>query len=145
MERAYFDTSVLAKRYFPEQGSAEAMGLVRRYQVLSSAITPLEAWSALCHRRAMGQLSERDFDDTVKVMRAEVEQWELIEINEPVLNRAQNVIETAGVKTLDAIHIAAALVVRDLSRVELRFVTADRAQSSAARRMTLNATLIALP
>jgi predicted nucleic acid-binding protein len=58
---AYFDTSVLVKRYVREPSSASARTLLRQYQFLSSAIASLEAISALCRRRATGDLTKRDF------------------------------------------------------------------------------------
>lgn len=39
---AYFDTSVLVKRYVRERGTARARSLLRRYRFLSSAVVPLE-------------------------------------------------------------------------------------------------------
>ena len=34
-ERAYFDTSVLVKRYIQEDDSADARGILRRHRVVS--------------------------------------------------------------------------------------------------------------
>jgi predicted nucleic acid-binding protein len=58
---AYFDTSVLVRRYVREPGAARARMLFRRYRFLSSAIAPVEVMSALSRRRAAGELTERDF------------------------------------------------------------------------------------
>lgn len=40
---AYFDTSVLVKRYVKEVGSLTMRRLLRRFQLLSSSIMPVEA------------------------------------------------------------------------------------------------------
>ena len=44
---AYFDTSVLVKRYVKEQGSAAARRLLQRYRFLSSAVAPVEVVSQI--------------------------------------------------------------------------------------------------
>ncbi|MGH7387624.1 MAG: type II toxin-antitoxin system VapC family toxin, partial [Candidatus Methylomirabilales bacterium] len=57
---AYFDTSVLVKRYVREPGSRRARVLLRRYRFLSSAIAPLEVISALVRRQSAGELTKRN-------------------------------------------------------------------------------------
>lgn len=44
---AYFDTSVLVKRYVKEEASAVARRLLQRYRFLSSAIAPVEVRDGL--------------------------------------------------------------------------------------------------
>jgi hypothetical protein len=68
----------------------------------------------------------------------DVERWELIECGQSILDLG--VIEATGVKTLDALHIASALVFQELYHMRVGFVTADRTQMEAARQMTLRAT-----
>ena len=45
MTFAYFDTSALIKRYVSEKGSARVVSLLRRHDLSSSAITPVEVMS----------------------------------------------------------------------------------------------------
>ncbi|HZY60480.1 MAG TPA: type II toxin-antitoxin system VapC family toxin [Candidatus Binataceae bacterium] len=142
ISRTYFDTSALVKRYVHEEGSVQARTLLRNYRVVSSAIAPLEALSALLRRRALGQLSERDLTVIRGRMRVDIERWELLECNETVLGRAEEVIEAVGGKTLDALHIASALVFQEASLIRVGFVTADARQTEAARRMALKVTRI---
>jgi antitoxin (DNA-binding transcriptional repressor) of toxin-antitoxin stability system len=58
---AYFDTSVLMKRYVKEAGSGATRRLLQRFGFLSSAIAPVEAMSTLSRRRASGDLAPQDF------------------------------------------------------------------------------------
>ena len=139
---AYFDTSVLVKRYLHEEGARLARDLLRRYRFLSSSIAPVEALSAFSRRKAAGELSERSFVAIMSRMSADREHWEFIEISAPVLDRAEEVIRRAGVRTLDALHIASALVFRELSGLRLPFVTADERQREAAQRMELMVTWV---
>jgi len=73
-------------------------------------------------------------------MRADIDRWEMVEVNQPVLDRAAEVIEETGVKTLDALHIASALVFQAFSGIVIRFITVDTRQMEGARRMALKVT-----
>lgn len=138
--RAYFDTSVLVKRYIHEEGSVKARALLRRHRVVSSTIAPLKAMSALSRRRHEAVLSERNFGDVLGQMRADTERWELVEINQLVLDRVAEVMQLTNVRTLDALHIASALVFQTFSGRAIRFITADTRQREAARSMALSVT-----
>jgi uncharacterized protein len=86
---AYFDTSALVKRYIREPGSAQVVSLLGRHEFLSSAITPVEVLSALSRKRRDGDLSEENFAAVLSRIETERIRWELVEVSEPVLNRAQ--------------------------------------------------------
>ena len=58
---AYFDTSVLLKRYVKEKGSGPTRRLLQRFRFLSSAVAPVEAISTLSRRRISGELTPQDF------------------------------------------------------------------------------------
>ena len=74
---AYFDTSVLIKRYVEEPGSAYARRLMRRYHLLSSVITPVEAVSAVARRYRAGEVTRTHFDAIVARMHADRLYWGL--------------------------------------------------------------------
>ena len=95
MTFAYFDTSALIKRYVREPGSAHVASLLRRHDLLSSAITPVEIMSALGRRRRDRDLSDEAFIATVNRMRSERVHWELIEVGETVLSRAEEIVADA--------------------------------------------------
>jgi uncharacterized protein len=139
---AYFDTSALVKRYVREEGSRLARELLRHYRFLSCAIAPVEALSAFSRRKAADELSERSFSAIAARMRADREHWELVEITDSVLGRAEEVIRQAGVRTLDALHIASALAFRELSGLRVPFITADERQRDAAQRLGFQVTWI---
>lgn len=140
---AYFDTSALLKRYVREEGSTRARELMRRHRILSCAIAPVEAFSALFRRKADGDLGERSYAAIIARMRADRAHWELVELGEAVLGRAEDVISQTGVRTLDALHVASALVFQEWSGLRVPFVTADDRQREAALRMGLRAIEIA--
>ena len=142
-EWAYFDTSVLVKRYVREAGSRRARELLRRHRFLSCAIAPLEALSAFSRREAAGELSPRNLGAIMSRMRADRDHWELVELNAAVLGRAEEVIAKAGIRTSDAIHIASVLAFQELSGLRVPFITADERQRGAARQMGLEVTWVA--
>lgn len=137
-EIAYFDTSVLLKRYVREIGSTRAQGLLRRYAVLTSALTPVEATSALVRRRSAGEIAAGDFDAIIRQLGRDRPHWNLVDATQQVLDQAAAVIMEVGVRTLDAIHLASALVVRTAARNRrLAFATGDDQQREAAQRLGL--------
>jgi predicted nucleic acid-binding protein len=143
VECAYFDTSVVVKRYVQEGGSRRARDLMHRHRFISCAILQLEALSAFSRRLTAGELSEGDFDAIRSQLRADRGHWELVEVNASVLARAEDVIAKTRIRTLDAIHIAAALAFMELSGLHIQFVTADDEQRVAARKMALEVTWVA--
>ncbi|MBI4483229.1 MAG: type II toxin-antitoxin system VapC family toxin [Acidobacteria bacterium] len=135
---AYFDTSVLVKRYVRETGSPRARALLRQYRFLSSAIAPLEVVSALRRRRAIGELAEKDFFAILSRIRKDRVYWELVEVSPLVLSRAEELIRETALRTLDAVHLASALVFQTASGIRVSLITADARQREAAGRWALD-------
>ena len=140
---AYFDTSVLVKRYLPEEGSRRARELIRRHRFVSCITAPLEAFSAFSRREAAGDLSAPGFNAILARLRTDRVRFELVELSDAILSRAETVIARTGVRTLDALHIASALNFHELSRVQLAFITADERQRDAAQQMGLEVIWVA--
>lgn len=134
---AYFDTSVLVKRYVRESGSPRARVLLRRYRVLSSAIAPLEAISALSRRRATGDLGQEDLAALIARIQEDRAHWELIEVGAQILRRAEELIQGTSLRTLDAVHVASVMAFRAMSRIRIPFVTGDLRQKDAAGALGL--------
>src|SRR3972149_7114050 len=137
---AYFDTSVLIKRYAKERGSSRARALLRSHRFLSSAIAPVEALSTRPRRRAAGDLAEQDFAAIMSRFAKDRGYWELIEVSATVLDRAKDIIARGGVRTLDAIHLASAIVFQNaagMPRARIPFVTADVQRRDAAAPLGL--------
>jgi uncharacterized protein len=139
MTFAYFDTSALIKRYVREPGSAQVAALLRRHGLLSSAITPVEIMSALGRRRRDRDLSEEAFTATVNRVRSDRLHWELIEVGETVLSRAEEIAQgRVPMRSLDAVHIASLMVFQFASGIRSPFVTGDGRQRDAATFLGMN-------
>jgi len=135
---AYFDTSALVKRYVKEAGSTRVAALLRRHRILSSAIAPVEATSAFRRRTVTGGLIQRDLVAILARMRRDRAYWELVEVTGLVLDRAEELIRGTGLRTLDAIHVASALIFQGASGMAIPFVTADAEQQEAASQVDLD-------
>lgn len=135
---AYFDTSVLVKRYVKEQGSAAARRLLQRYRFLSSAVAPVEVLSVLSRRCSIGELAQRDFLAIRSRLRKDRSYWELVEVGEIVLNQAEELVQKSGLRTLDALHLASALTFQAASGLAIPFITADVRQRKVAQSLAIN-------
>ncbi len=135
---AYFDTSVLVKRYVKEEGSTAARRLLQRYRFLSSAVAPVEVLSALSRRRTAGELTSRDFLAIRSRLHKDRGYWELVEVGAMVLSQAEELVQKTGLRTLDALHVASALTFQAASGLTIPFVTADARQREAAEMVALN-------
>jgi uncharacterized protein len=134
---AYFDTSVLVKRYVKERGSTATRKLLQRYRFLSSAVAPVEVLSALSRRRTAGELTQRDFLAIKSRLHKDRAYWELVEVGPIVLSQAEELVQRAGLRTLDALHVASALTFQAASGLTIPFVTADVRQRDAAESLAL--------
>jgi len=135
---AYFDTSVLVKRYVIEPGWLRARALLRRHDFLSSAITPAELLSALSRRRRAGDVSQESYTLLLRRIQTDRARWELVEVGSTVLNRAEEIIQgNAPIQALDAIHVASLAIVQAASETRIPFITGDARQQEAARQLGL--------
>jgi predicted nucleic acid-binding protein len=136
---AYFDTSALIKRYVSEKGSGRVVSLLRRHDLLSSAITPVEVMSALCRRKRNGELSDEDFAVTLNRVQGERTRWELVELGGTVLSRAEEIIQgRVPMRALDAIHVASLVTFQAASGTRIPFVSGDERQREAAGHIGLD-------
>jgi len=130
---AYFDSSVLVKLYLDETAFGHARRLARKYGVVSSAIGPAEVTSGLRRRFVAGQVTDAQFATLLASVREDRANWELVDLDARVVQRAEEIILSAWVRTLDALHIASAILFRQRSGIHLPFVTGDARQRDAAR------------
>jgi hypothetical protein len=84
-----------------------------------------------------GDLSEQDFTTILSRIRRDRSYWELVVITPLVLTHAEELVQTTGVKTLDALHLGSALAFQAMTGIRVPFITADIRQRDAARRLDL--------
>jgi uncharacterized protein len=135
---AYFDSTVLLKRYVQEHGSDRSLVLTRKHLIISAAIAPLEMRSALRRVQVDGGLSTKAFQATLKRIQTEREKWDLVAISSEILESAERITVDLNIRSLDAIHLACALACQNRLKRPLPFVTADIVQQGAAQQLGLH-------
>jgi predicted nucleic acid-binding protein len=134
---AYFDTSALVKNYVQEAGSAQVRVLLTTHEFLSSAIAPIELHSAVQRRYSQGDITRANYNAIIARVKTDRSFWQLVESVPQVLAKAEEVVVKHQVRTLDAIHLASALVIQQSVHALLPFISADERQLAAARRCKL--------
>jgi predicted nucleic acid-binding protein len=130
---AYFDTSVLVKNYIQEAGSARVRELLGTYEFVSSAIAPVELHSAVRRRHRQDEMTRQHYTAILTRVKHDRAFWQLVEPVPQVLTKAEEIVVAYNVRTLDAVHLASAIVIQDSIGTPLPFVTADERQLAAAR------------
>lgn len=122
------DTSALLKRYVDEEGTHAVLDrMVRDRTWAASALALPECEVSLCH------LSLDEFDEAQarRRLRSDWERFIVVPVDGSCLHRATEIGCMHRVRTLDAVHLAAA----DRLPPPFEFLTYDGQQASAARAM----------
>ena len=126
----YVDSSALLKRYVEEPDSAEADTLLRADPALLTARhTIVEV-----RRNLARLLSGRDLVAARLAFANDLRSFSIVELDEATCESAAMIAETTGVRTLDALHLAAA---QRVSAPGVGFLTFDLRQAPAARALGL--------
>jgi uncharacterized protein len=138
MPGTFLDTSAFAKLYLAELGSAEVGRTVAEADSLfvCSLVIP-EALSAMRRLVREGSLDEGDYREVKVRICGDVAALDIVTISDEVIGESIAAIERSPIRTLDALHIGAALVVG-----ASLFVTADERQAKAARESGLDVRLV---
>ena len=126
----YVDSSALLKRYVDEADSAAADALLR------ADPAPLTARHTIVEvRRNLARLlSGRDLAAARAAFADDLRSFSIIELDEVTCESAASIAETTGVRTLDALHLAAA---QRVAAPGVGFLTFDLRQAQAARTLGL--------
>ena len=126
----YVDSSALLKRYVEEPDSPEADALIRADPALLTARhTIVEV-----RRNLARLLSGRDLVAARLAFANDLRSFSIVELDEATCESAAIIAETTGVRTLDALHLAAA---QRVSAPGVGFLTFDLRQAQAARALGL--------
>ena len=135
----YWDTSCVLKLYTPEADSATFLTLAGQATepLVSSEILAAELYAAFCQKELRGELKNGAADRLHKQFDADciAGRWLLIPLGRDVLGKAEHVTKAAyrhrhpvSLRTLDAIHLASAL----LCKASQIVTTDDRMKQAAA-------------
>ena len=126
----YVDTSALLRLVLREPAALEDL---RSYdQLVSSELIAVESCRTIDRLRLLGSLTTEEAAARLKVVNEWLDAIDLVLLRPPVLKRASDPLPTP-IGTLDALHLATALIWRDrMGSVEI-IATHDAALGLAAR------------
>jgi len=128
----YLDASVVLRILLRQPKRLAAWG--RWEAAYSSELLGIEARRVIDHLRVQAALDDHELADVHHDLRRIERAIGAIPLTRPVLHRAALPMPTA-VKTLDAIHLASALLLRERRTSSLMFATHDPQQLRAARAL----------
>jgi uncharacterized protein len=137
----YVDTSVLGAYYCPEPLSGTAESTLRKIRgPVVSTLSDVEFCSLISRKRRLSELTERQASEILNLFDAHVAEgfYRRISLSAEHFFKARQLVSVAdsGLRTLDALHLAAAVT------ESLTMLTANRELAKAARRFKAGAILI---
>lgn len=130
MSTYFLDTSALAKRYLNEQGSSWIIDLTHTNagnDIIVCDLTAVEFFSSLARRQREGIIAPEAVLKLQKQFVADFErQYLSMDLKEPVLIRARDLVSSHPLRSLDAIQLASALEATSILNEPMTFVSADK-------------------
>lgn len=127
---AYLDSSVLLRKVLRQPGALRQWAAIRTG--VASALAETECLRSLDRLRLRIGLADRDLAQRREAVFRLLESLEVVEVTAPVLARAAQPLPTE-LGTLDAIHLATALLWREHNGGDIVMATHDVALATAAR------------
>ncbi|MGH7333348.1 MAG: PIN domain-containing protein [Candidatus Rokuibacteriota bacterium] len=127
---AYVDSSVLLRKVLGQTGSLREWAVIE--VGVASGLVQIECLRTLDRLRLRAALSDRELSRRREAVFRLMESLELVDVTGPVLARAAQPLPTE-LGTLDAIHLATALLWSERARSALVMATHDGALGIAAR------------
>ncbi len=128
----YFDTSALVKIYHQEAGSKTVKALYHSAtnQIVISNLAIPETFSTFQRKRREGLISKKDVRAVLKRFFADITtRFTVTPLDQEHILLSLDLIDRQGLRTLDALHLASALLLRPL---KITFVCADNQLLEAA-------------
>ena len=131
---AYLDSSVILRRLLNQANALPQWG--EWDHACTSELTRVEAFRKVDHLRIQGGFTEEEVAVFVEELEEVLGHFSIIPLQKMILDRASLPLPSV-VGTLDAIHIASALVWRERRPEEIVFFTHDAQQGTAAKALAL--------
>lgn len=111
--RIYAESSAVLAWLLGETGEGRVRQLLAgAEEVLTSVLTLVETDRVLIRAQALEELEEGDVVDRRRVLARASRHWHLVQLHEAILDRARRPFPNEPLRTLDALHLASALVAR---------------------------------
>ncbi len=128
--RAYVDSSVLVRRILSQPGALQEWSEID--DVVGSSLLRVECLRTIDRFRLMGRLGEVEDAKRRQSLDSSLRSFEIVALTPAVLDRASEPFPIP-LGTLDAIHLATALLWREDEAADLVFATHDAALAAAGR------------
>jgi predicted nucleic acid-binding protein len=138
----YVDTSAMVKRYVDERGHRQVLRLLRRHELVSSVLLPLELRSAIRRRVLDRRLETARANSVLKRFALDRAVLATVELTSEVLLQAESLVAAYPIRALDAIQVSSARLFASRLATPALFVSADKRQADVAAAVGLHVTLI---
>ncbi len=129
----FLDTSALVKLYVVEDGSDQTHQAAHQAEILAvSRIAWAEFHAALARRARMVPADEPMLDQARSALANHWEDFLVVEVSQPVVERAGEQAELYALRAYDAVQLATASYLADQSEQIVQFASFDRRLNKAA-------------
>ncbi len=136
----YLDTSWLVKLYVDEGDAQAVRGLVDEEPfVFASDLAYVEMHAAVARRTREAAMDRSTANEALAGFRREWPELARVAVSRDILARAADLVALHPLRSLDAVHLASALLVATGAPEPLRFGSADERLLAAARAEGLTA------
>ena len=124
---AYVDSSVLVKHYLESEiDSFQASRYITSYKVYASAISKVEVLSALARKFQLKEILKEEVKEIKDIFILDCQRIGFIEVSDDVIKEAQRLVFSYSIKTLDALHLSSAILLRRIIEASFPLITADK-------------------
>jgi uncharacterized protein len=130
----YFDTSALVKRYVVESDSETIAMLWKQASMMaSSQILYGEIAASFARKRREQPQDDAAIDEAQQIFRKDWTGFYRIAVDDEINRRIDELLGRHALRGADAIHLASALLLRDLTKENVTFACADTSLRAAAQ------------
>jgi uncharacterized protein with PIN domain len=131
----YAESSAVLAWLLDEAAAPEVRELLSRAAVIvASDLTLIECDRVLQRAIALGELNAAEAADRHAYLTAAASQWQILHLAGEVVDRVRQPFPAEPIRTLDAIHLASALIARG-ALPGLRLLSLDDRVRAAARKL----------
>ncbi len=130
----YAESSAVLAWLLDEPSGSQVRELLTAAEVVvASDLTLIECDRVLLRAAALGELLEADAADRRAYLTAAASHWHMMRIGSEIVERARQPFPGAPIRTLDAVHLASALVARSAVAGLTLLSLDDRIRRAAGR------------
>jgi predicted nucleic acid-binding protein len=135
--RLYAESSAVLAWLLDEDAAPQVRQILAKAEiVVASDLTLIECERVLIRAAALGEVTEADAADRRAHLTSAATRWNVMRVGGEVVDRARQPFPGEPIRTLDAIHLASALVARS-AVVRLEMLSLDDRIRRAARKVGL--------